>query len=127
VVELAVTSAAETVDDPASGRVFDGSHAGIGGELVTVGESSGVTGVADQSASQDGANSVDVRQGRPRCQHRILDSLVGGLQLGIEALHVVKELVGQVITGPLHRGDWIEVIVQPNGVRSVEFLGDSTW
>jgi hypothetical protein len=46
-------------------------------------------------------------------------------QLGIKALHVVEELVGQLVSDPFHRGDRIEIVEQPHGVRSVEFLGDS--
>jgi hypothetical protein len=50
---------------------------------------------------------------------------VGHLQLNIQSLQIVELLVGQVIPGPLHWNDRVEVIEQPHGVRSVEFLGDS--
>jgi hypothetical protein len=127
VIELAVSSAAETMDDSPSGRVLDGSHTGIGGELIPVGEPADISGVADEGGRQDGADAIDVRQRGPRGPHCVLDPLVGGLQLGIEALHIVKELVGQLVSGPFHRGDRIEGIEEAHGVRSVEFLGDSPW
>jgi hypothetical protein len=53
VVELPVASTTEAVEGPAPGGVLDGSHSGIGGELVPVGEPRDVAGVTDQRTGQD--------------------------------------------------------------------------
>jgi hypothetical protein len=47
-VELAVAASAQSMDDPASRRQLDGSHTGIGSELVPGGEATDIAGVADE-------------------------------------------------------------------------------
>ena len=49
------------------------------------------------------------------------------LQLFVEALHVSEQLGGQVMAGSLDRSDWSNTLEESDGVRSVEFLGDSPW
>ena len=113
------------MDDAATGRQLDGGHTGIGGELVAGGEPPDITGVADQFTGQDGTDPIELGQRRARSLHCCLDPPVGLLQLHVESLHVVEQLVGQVIAGLFHRSDRFKVIQQPQSVRSVEFLGNS--
>src|SRR5664280_573077 len=60
-VELAVASSAQPMDDPAAGGQLNWGHSGIGGELVPGGEPTDVSGVADQLAGQDRTYAIELR------------------------------------------------------------------
>src|SRR5664280_1204938 len=90
VVELAVASPAQPMDDPATGGQLDWGHSGIGGELVPGGEPTDVSGVADQLAGQDRTDAIEPCQRGPRSLNGRLDPFVGLLQLHVESLHVVE-------------------------------------
>ena len=52
---------------------------------------------------------------------------MGVLELFVEALQVCEQFGGQVMAGSFDRRDWTDTLEEPDGVRSVEFLGDSAW
>ena len=72
-----------------------------------------------------GPDSEEVGEGRPRGCDGDADPAMRFLELSVEALHVGEQLDGQVVAGLLDRGRRLDALEERNGVRSVEFLGDS--
>jgi hypothetical protein len=52
---------------------------------------------------------------------------MGVLELFVEALHISEQLGGQAMAGSFDWRGWSDTLEESDGVRSVEFLGDSAW
>jgi hypothetical protein len=127
VVEASVATLGAPVHDPAPGGTFDRGGAVVGRVGVTADEPADVAGEADQIAGDDRPDAEQLGQAGLRGGDRGADPAMGVLELFVEALHVAEQLGGEVMAGLFDRSGWLDTLEESDGVRGVEFLGDSAW
>jgi hypothetical protein len=78
-------------DDLAT-RGFDGSNAGVGGEVLLVREPPYVTHDPEDLRCQNRSYAEDLGEGGPRSSHLLPDALVQRGDLPIEGAHIAHQL-----------------------------------
>src|SRR5215216_5534815 len=126
VVELAVTGTRQLMSGVLAAGDFEGSGAGVAGEVGRGGEARGPTGAAKQPPGDDRADADGLGESAAECRDGVLEPLVDHGQPSIQAADVGDQVPGDLLAGAVGGGQGAETAQQRGGRVGAELAWSAT-